>query len=188
VNRIDPGTASNAPLSMDQSAPAMNHLDDAQFTDLLLGIASREVTAHLDLCPQCREEASRVSGALGSFETQTRLWAEQRAATTPRLTAPAPALSWFHHPASSWAAAAVAVLLVFGLALRGTNHPLEPHQPQPTAAAAAPLSPATLESDNALLAAIDSELRTDDAPSSDDYGLNLTAHPSHSKPARQVSN
>ena len=88
-----------------------SHLTDAQFTDLLLGTIPHAVTAHLEACPQCAEEAHRVSGAIGSFAQQSQLWAERRAAARPMLQpACQPLLSWLDRPAA-WSAAAATLVL-----------------------------------------------------------------------------
>ena len=56
------------------------HLKPDQFNDLLLGIADREITAHLDNCPQCRAEIEAMGGTLGSFRATPRSnWSERAA-------------------------------------------------------------------------------------------------------------
>jgi hypothetical protein len=102
-----------------------SHLTDEQFAELLLGSTSAPVQAHLGVCAQCAEEADRVSGAIGSFEQQTRLWAERRTATQPVLSSPRhAALAWLQLPAGpqAWAAAALAVALAAGLGVSVRSH------------------------------------------------------------------
>ena len=107
----------------------LTHLTDEQFTDLLLGTSPAAVTAHLSACPQCAQEAQRVSGAIGSFAQQSRLWAERRAAAAPPLHARdwQPAFPWLHIPTSpqAWAASGspVALALGIGISLRGITAP-----------------------------------------------------------------
>jgi hypothetical protein len=101
------------------------HLTDEQFADLLLGSTPSAVQVHLSMCTQCAEEAERVSGAIGSFEQQTRLWAERRTATHPVLTSvPRSAFAWLHVPAGpqAWTAAALAVALAAGFGVAARNH------------------------------------------------------------------
>jgi len=177
-------------LNYNSSLPSL-HLDDEQFTDLLLGATSPSISAHLKVCAQCQEEADRVSSAIGSFEQQSRLWAEREAATHPRIAARRPAYAWLLNPAPAWAAAAVVIALIFGLVLRSSHSDFgHPSQANPAVATVQPaaVSPATLDADNALLAAIDGELHADDVPSSSDYGLTLSERPTRGKSARRVSN
>jgi hypothetical protein len=172
------------------------HLTDEQFTELLLGATSPSISAHLKVCGQCSAEAERVSGAIGSFEEQSRLWAERETAARPRIQARRPAFAWFRpswlRPAPAWAAAAATVALVFGLVFHGASGRSDrSSQPQPAIAAvtAQPsVTLATLQSDNALLAAIDGELRTEDAPSANAYGLDLGVRTVHARPGKRVRN
>jgi len=118
---------------------AGSHLTDAQFTDLLLGEIPSAVTAHLDACARCAEEAQRVSSAIGSFEQQSRLWAERRASTQPVQTpSRSPLLGWLHLPASSsaWSTAAVAVVLALSVGI-GLGFEFIHHTPETAAVAPA---------------------------------------------------
>jgi hypothetical protein len=171
------------------------HLSDEQFTDLLLGTIPPSVTAHLEACPPCAQEATRVSGAIGSFEQHSRLWAERRASTHPALApAPQPVITWLTRPAA-WSAMAATLLLaaITGIgALHRTGHTVPFQQPaqQQVAAVqpAAQLSPATLQADNALLFAIDGELSADAAPPASLYGLKVGARAAHTRSLKKVSN
>lgn len=147
------------------------HLTDEQFTDLLLGAAPAEVQAHLGQCSQCAEEANRVCGAIASFQQQSRVWAERRSAASAILTAERrAAFSWFHLP-QAWATAAVMFALAAGVGLAVREH----HPPQhPDIAAVSPpaqTTAASLKADNALLAAIDGELRADESTPASVYSL-----------------
>src|ERR1035441_2887353 len=100
----------------------LTQLTDEQFTDLLLGTSPAAVTAHLSTCPQCAQEAQRVSSAIGSFAQQSRLWAERRAASLPMHSRDwQPALPWLHIPTKpqAWAAAGLAGAL--GLAWKSVG-------------------------------------------------------------------
>jgi len=167
------------------------HLTDEQFTDLLLGESSHSISEHLKVCAECREEAERVSGAIGSFERQSRLWAECETASRPRIQARRPAYVWLR-PAPAWAVAAAAIALVFGLFFHTATGRIDrSSQPHPEIATTVPQPVAvdsTLQADNALLAAIDGELRIEDAPAATAYGLDLGARAVPSKPARKVLN
>jgi len=176
------------------------HLTDEQFAELLLGANPSAVQEHLKACVQCAEEAERVSGAIGSFERHTRLWAERRAAARPAL-APArpPVFAWLYRP-QAWTAAALALALAVGVTITARNHRSAAAQAGVAQTAAAPamqtpavpapvvqstiarsesaprVSPATLKADNDLLSAIDGELRANEPTAASTYGLNVAAH------------
>jgi len=167
------------------------HLTDDQFTELLLGAIPPQVAAHLKQCAHCAEEAERVSAAIGSFEHESRIWAERRAASLPMPPARQPMLTWL--PArAGWASATAAVALVLGvgaLHFRGAVGVRPGVTPAiATAQPAAEVSPATLQADNALLAAIDGELRESDALPSSAYGLKLDSNAGRVKPGKRMSN
>ena len=154
-----------------------NHLTDEQFADLLLGANPAAVQDHLKACSACAEEADRIAGAIGSFEQQTRLWAERRASASPILTpAPARAFAWLHRP-QTWTAAVLAIALAAGFGVAARNHHAPDAQTQVAKVQTSPaVSPSTLKADNALLSAIDGELRADESTPAIAYDLNTSAH------------
>ena len=164
------------------------HLTDEQFADLLLGAESSSVQEHLRACPGCFAEAERFSGAVGSFQQQSRLWAERRASALPRLVPRRePAFAWLRHP-QAWTAATLAVVLAagFGVSIHSNRErPVNPPVAQVQPAAAA-VTPATLKADNELLSAIDGELRTDETIPTGMYGL-TASHANRSKAAKRVA-
>ena len=176
------------------------HLTDEQFTDLLLGTIPSSVTAHLQACPECADEAQRVSGAIGSFSQQSRLWAERRAAAgraANAMPAHQPVLSWFDRPiAWTAAAAALAIAAVVGVGVESGSarkgHPVDGQQqtaqiqPAPVVTAATPK--ADLNADNNLLAAIDEELSAQSAPQAGLYGLRVRADVPRSRSMKRMSN
>jgi hypothetical protein len=166
-----------------------SHLSDAQFSDLLLGANPPAVRAHLEACPQCSEEAERVSLAIGNFEQQSRLWAERRAASQPILASHRqPAFPWLHRP-QAWTAAALAIALAAGIGVtaRNDHQRAVPQQVAMTQPAPA-VSPATLKADNELLSAIDGELRADESTPATMYGLTVTSHGVHARAPKRISN
>jgi hypothetical protein len=176
----------------------LTHLTDAQFGDLLLGTASAAAKAHLEACAQCSEEADRVSGAIGSFEQQSLLWAERRAASRP-LLAPhrQPVLSWLHIPANpqAWTAAVLAIALAAGIGVAVRNDisarkdHLQAMQPQLAEVQPAPsVSPSTLKADNELLSAIDGELRADTSTPVAMYGLTATSRSARARAPKRIAN
>jgi hypothetical protein len=180
---------------MKPSNQAQAHLTDTQFTELLLGTIPPSVTAHLEACPQCAEEAQRVSGAIGSFAEQSRLWAERRAASrSARMPARQTPLAWLGIPVApiAWVAAALALAAGLGIARRA-EHSAPPTQPvaavqSAPAVAPATVTSATLKADNALLSAINGELSADAAPSASAYGLTASHRSTRSQPATGISN
>jgi hypothetical protein len=183
------------------------HLTDEEFTGLLLGSSSASVTAHVDACAQCAEEAQRVSGAIGSFEQMSRSWAEQRVASRPgRAALERPAFSWFARPAAlmrpaGWSAVAAAVVLAATLGIThrdtrplvgapdGVSAPAQqgPVEAMETGQPAAPTA-ATLKADNDLLSAINGELNASVAPPASTYGLGTGSEAGAARPAKRVSN
>jgi len=182
---------------MKPSNQAQAHLTDTQFTELLLGTIPPAVIAHLETCPQCAEEAQRVSGAIGSFAQQSRLWAERRAASrSARMPARQTPLAWLGIPVApvAWIVATLALAAGLGIARRAERvAPSTPSiaavQPAPSRTAApATVTSATLKADNALLSAINGELSADAAPSASAYGLTASHHSARSQPATGISN
>jgi hypothetical protein len=166
------------------------HLSDEQFTELLLGTKAPAVRAHLEVCPQCSKEAERVSAAIGSFQQQSSLWAEHRAATAQPLHVrdSRPAFSWVHRPLA-WSAAALVIALTAGIGIsRHADHSQPNQQPVAQEQPVVVVTPGTLQSDNQLLSAIDGELRADDSTANGMYGLNVASHETPTKSVRRLTN
>jgi hypothetical protein len=180
---------------MENQQSHLTHLTDAQFSDLLLGANPPAVRAHLEACSQCSAEADRVSLAIGSFEQQSRLWAERRAASQPFI-APhrQPVFPWLYRP-QAWTAAALAIALAAGIGVAVRNdisahkdHRQAAQQQLATAQPAPVVSPATLKADNALLSAIDGELRADDSTPVALYGLTATSRSARARAPKRIAN
>ena len=174
------------------------HLSDEQFTELLLGATPASVQEHLLACPQCSEEAKRVSGAIGDFAQQSRLWAERRAASRPMTVRDQQGVLWglfgtpvrLLHP-QAWMAAALTLVLVGGIGLslhRGHKSSVRTAVATAPDAQPAAVAPATLKADNELLSAIDGELRADDSASASLYGLNASVREGRTRAAKRISN
>jgi predicted anti-sigma-YlaC factor YlaD len=184
------------------------HLTDEQFTELLMGSRPAWVQAHLVECSACREEAERVSGAIGDFAEQSLLWAEQRAVARPmRVAEREPAWAWLLRP-QAWAVGAMAIALAVGIGMTMHRDHTQPVQQatatapadatktqvatvQPVAAkvqAEAKAGRATLKADNALLTAIDGELRADESTPASLYGLEATSYKTGTKSVKRTSN
>jgi hypothetical protein len=174
---------------MENQQSHLTHLTDAQFSDLLLGANPPAVRAHLEACPQCSEEAKRMSAAIGSFEQQSRLWAERRAASQPILVSHRqPAFPGLHRP-QAWTAAALAIALAAGIGVAVRNdHPRAVPQQVAMTQPAPTVSPATLKADNELLSAIDGELRADESTPATMYGLTVTSHGVRTRAPKRISN
>jgi hypothetical protein len=171
------------------------HLTDEQFADLLLGLQSASLQAHLDCCPECAHEAARVCGAISYFNTQSRLWSERRAATRPALTPNSQqAFPWLHRP-QVWMATTLAIALAaaIGFTVRNDHNQAAAMQSGVTqstvaeAVTAAQVSPATLKADNDLLSAIDGELRTDESSTESTYQLTATPREARTKAAKRAT-
>jgi hypothetical protein len=184
------------------------HLTDEQFTNLLLGAEPAGVQAHLKACAQCREEAERVSGAIGDFAEQSLLWAEQRVARPVRVAERGPALAWLLRP-QAWVAGAMATALAIGIGMtlhrdhaRPVQQAMVTTQSEPTKVPAETKEPAgavkvqseakltrfSLKEDNALLSAIDGELRADESTPASLYGLGVSSYGSSMKAVKRTSN
>ena len=201
------------------------HLSDEQFTELLLGGRQTWVQAHLQECAACREEAERVSGAIGDFSTQSRLWAERRAAArvlrtaaqTPRTAERESVMAWLMRPQvwlmrpQAWAGAALTIALATGIGVSIHKEHARTEQPAATMAqadstkvqaeaqikvqavatkvqAVVKLTRASLKADNALLTAIDGELRADESTPASLYGLDASTSGTGTKAAKRISN
>lgn len=129
------------------------HLNNDQFSDLLIGDCPLEVRRHVDTCPQCQEEFKRVQSAIDSFGSACLEWAEQRA---PVSISPSSPLLFQCRSLGTWAAAALLAAAVL----------FEVHQgwivPTPAAndvATQGVESTANVAEDNRLMMAIDQEIR-----------------------------
>lgn len=165
-----------------------SHLTDEQFADLLLGLPSPSVRAHLELCPHCSDEAQRVSGAISSFAQQSRLWAERHAASLPaHKPGWQPVLPRLHRP-QAWAAVALTIALASGLGVSlRIDHTRSSQQLAVQPVAVVPST--TLTEDNQLLSAIDGELRADDSTNANMYGLNVTSRgAARTRESKRMSN
>jgi hypothetical protein len=174
-----------------QRASQQSHLSDEQFSDLLLGAKPAAVRAHLDACPQCSAEAERVSAAIGSFEQQSRLWAERRAATALGIQGRdrQPVLPWLRQPQARAAAVALAIAVAVGIGIGVRNDRVHTAQPQvANVQPAGVVSPETLKADNELLAAIDGELRADESAPASMYGLTAASRSGRARVSKRISN
>jgi len=192
------------------------HLSDEQFAELLLGEIPCGAEAHLATCAQCSEEAERVLGAIGDFARQSRLWAERRTASQPRLASgrkfgtggrlglPEWLLRpqiWLLRP-QAWLAAALTFVLVGGVGVSRHGEAVRGGQAVVATAlvpvaqtavattettATRVVAPATLKADNELLSAIDGELRADDSSAVELYGLNVDAREDRSLATKRIS-
>jgi anti-sigma factor RsiW len=124
------------------------HLKPEQMNDWLLGIARREITAHLDACPQCRTEAEAMRQTLGSFRAAAVSWSEGAAKQVAMPKKPRAHALWIR---PLWVLAATAMILMVALFLPGWRG--HGHKPVATADAQAQIS-----RDNQLLEHIESEV------------------------------
>jgi hypothetical protein len=144
---------------------AHNHLSEDDLDEVLIGIASSESLMHLAECEPCEARLIAFRSEMAAFNQASIAWSEARSNTISRDIAahkPTPRLTL----GAAWSsAAALVVTFAFGLSMAL-------HQPGATLDAANPSSTQTavvthpdhdqdqLASDNAMLAAIDSEMGT----------------------------
>lgn len=176
---------------MESQRQSQVHLTDEQFAELLLGAEPAAVREHLAACAQCSAEAEQVGGAIGSFERESRLWAERRAATAAAIEVGErqPGWAWLQRP-QGWAAGAVVVIAMaagVGVTVRSERQP-GVAQPVAKVATAPEVSAATLKADNELLAAIDGELRAEDTTPASVYGLAAGSRGGRAKAQKRISN
>jgi hypothetical protein len=178
-----------------QDSNGEGHLSDEQFTELLLGGRPAWVQVHLQECAACREEAARVGGAIGDFSEQSRLWAERRAAAQlmPVRERRSAAL-WLVRP-QAWVGGALTIALAVGVGLtlqrehtRRAHDAVATVQADSKVQAGATVQAATLKSDNALLTAIDGELRADESTPASLYGLEADTSGTGTKLAKRSTN
>ena len=142
----------------------------------LRGRHADAVQTHLGDCAECASEAERLTGSVASFNVASRLWAQRKAATHPRLTLQvADGEALVPAAAQRWAAAACAVAVAVALGIGGTAAstfvPCRPRWPL-ISPAGTPVSAPTLKSDNALLSAIDGEVSAQESvPSASVYSI-----------------
>lgn len=149
---------------------SVSHLSEDELDEVLLGIASPEVSAHLADCPPCTERfttfRTELQAQMSAFNQASLAWSEARSNTisrdlrqhkaTPRLTLPA---VW-----SGVAALVLAVTFALHTSFQHTAGSLQTANSTATLSTPEAVHPEhdqhELASDNAMLAAIDSELGT----------------------------
>ncbi len=160
---------------------AVSHLSEDNLDEILLGIASPESSAHLAACGVCTVRfttfQAELKAQMSAFNQASMAWSEARSNTisrdlahhkaTPRLTLPA---VW-----SAAAAMMLAATLALHVSLDRRSSALEASNSvasQTISASSDAIHPEhdqhELASDNAMLAAIDSEMGT---PQPDQFGL-----------------
>jgi hypothetical protein len=177
---------------------AVSHLSEDDLDEILLGIASPESSAHLAACSVCERRftafQTQLKEQMAAFNQASMAWSEARSNTisrdlashkaTPRLTLPA---VW-----SAAAAMMLAATLALHVSLDRRSSALEASNSaasQTISASSNAIHPehdqSELASDNAMLAAIDSEMGT---PQPDQFGLyqNTKDHVENEQPAAPV--
>jgi hypothetical protein len=152
------------------------HLSEDDFDDILIGCESRETATHLGACPTCRQRMTEVSASMetsmAAFNQASRAWSEARSNALPsHILSTRRGSGWI--PVRQWqAAAALGVVFCFTAGLQLLHRPT-PNAATPSEAAASvhnAHNPVEIESDNAMLADIDSEMGS---PQPDRFGLTV---------------
>ncbi len=164
-----------------------NHLSEDDLDEVLIGIGSAAQSAHLTACESCSQRLAAFRTQMAMFNQATESWSEARSNTISRdLAAHRPA-HWLSRRAL-WPATA-ALLLAVTLGFSELQHRPATLNASDTASSAAltdaDIHPAhsvtELESDNAMLAAIDHEMS---APQPSQFGIyqaaKSTANPQRS--------
>jgi hypothetical protein len=137
-----------------------HHLSEDQLDDVLLGFAPAAASEHVAACAACRDRVATFESQLGVFNQASRDWSEARSNTISRdLAAHRPTLRLT--PAALWSSTAAAVLAVaFTLTINLHRDSASLQSPDDALAEASPSLDSEIASDNAMLAAIDSETAT----------------------------
>lgn len=160
---------------------AVSHLSEDDLDEILLGISSPESTAHLAACAVCAERfttfRAELKTQMAAFNQASMAWSEARSNTISRDLTSHKATARLTLP-KVWSAAAAMVLvatLALHVSLDHRSAALEASKSaasQTISAASDAIHPEhdqhELASDNAMLAAIDSEMGT---PQPTQFGL-----------------
>ncbi|HEY0309108.1 MAG TPA: hypothetical protein VGB94_13175 [Acidobacteriaceae bacterium] len=156
------------------------HLSESEFSAYLLGAASSATLQHLRTCEPCRQEMENFGGALTAFNQASLLYSREHAAARPMnsqaMAAHAPIRTrragLLADPATRWGiGVAAAAVLTFAVALpvflhRSVPSPSMAHNFTVTAPSTAVVSPVpdpdTIQEDNQMMAAIETEISQPD--------------------------
>lgn len=142
--------------------PINDHLTEEQFGELIAassstsepGIARAE--AHLRGCEQCATELSSLRECLCLFREASTAYANDQLRSVPKVVLPARRrLLFFPRLQPAYMAAAAAAIILAALVPLQLLHR---HAPHPLPAAAATVATAPMESDDALLEDVNSEV------------------------------
>ena len=146
-----------------------DHLNDDQFTDLLIGGAlTEDCQRHLSKCAVCRSEAEKFTNSVGMFSTTSLAWSR----TKPQQKSLRTIARWTSARAGfapiGWALTA-ALLIAVGVPAWNDSHPnLHLHAPATQAPAD---SLAETAQDNQLMQSVNLALNTSDASPLPEYRL-----------------
>lgn len=147
---------------------SQHHLNDAQFTDCMLGIEpAPDTKAHLSECEACREELAHVRKAIGDLGTAGLAWSARR---HPERRSAGLSAGTRRLPVAAWGAAAFAML---ALGVSPLLHRESPLRETGTAAVAesADDSAAQIEQDNRLMQAVNLEIAEREPSPYNEYRL-----------------
>ena len=132
------------------------HLSDKEYADLLMGGASPEAEAHLEVCAVCFREIAHARGVLGGAGLAAQCWSEHR------RSRPEAALARGSRLLRAAAAALLLAAMIPGAFYASTG--LERRQQAGARGREQAARSAEIARDNALLSAVDRELAEDVAP------------------------
>jgi hypothetical protein len=159
------------------------HLSDEQFSELVYGDSSLDVSRHLLVCSQCESEFKRVRSSLDDFASSGLAWAKERASAS--ISTPSALVrNWYSMSTGAAAAVVIAAAVLFAV-----HQEKSVDGPQVKVAARQPVDFASeVAADDRLMIAIDNEIRwqTDSAVSIKDLAAPATTI--HSRSSHRLTN
>jgi hypothetical protein len=102
------------------------HLSSRQISEWVLGEPSPETERHVQDCPACRVEVTRLAEALRQFGCSVRQWSDGQLGTElPRVREGGGARSWMSVKILSWAGVAVMLVALATLSVTRRSDPPE---------------------------------------------------------------
>ena len=141
-----------APLKNQPAA----HLTEDDLNDALIGLTTPDQDAHLAACEACSAELASFRESMGVFNKASLAWSEARSNTMP-LHPETRRSSWLG-PIGTWALSGALAFLVAFFLTSAIHHHDEMLQAKNPAAATEVNREQEIATDNAMLAAINSEL------------------------------
>ena len=144
------------PLKHQPAAPLSTHLSEDDLNDALIGLTTPNQQAHLASCETCSAELAAFHESMGVFNKASLAWSEARSNSMPLQ--PEPRRSSRLAPIGTWAVSGVLAFVVAFFLTSAIHHHTDALEAKNPAAATESTREQEIASDNAMLAAINSEL------------------------------